>query len=145
MVDFVKCFGKINSTQIGCTASKDVVIYNISHCTNSIAASDSFLEAKLIVWSCKERADSVQYAVLKNFWKDGLMAMALKSLQVNDLLWYQCPSFSNPQVSSFHARAIYIQFYLLNGRKMKLKFDSHWWRTRVSSESKISSHQRCHI
>ena len=49
MVDFVKCSGEINSTQIGCTAARDVAIHNISHCTNSIAASDSFLEAKLIV------------------------------------------------------------------------------------------------
>ena len=87
MIDCVKCFGEINSTQIGCsTASRDVAIHNISHCTNSIAASDSFLEAKLIVWSCKERAESVQYTVLKNFWKDG--AYGNGSLQVNDLLWY---------------------------------------------------------
>ena len=87
VVDFVKSFGKVYGTQVRGTTAMNVAIDNISHCLDSIATSDSFLKA--YSWLSEVLKNELNLSSIqcsKIFDRIGLIAMALKSLQVNDLL-----------------------------------------------------------
>ena len=73
-------------TQVRGTTAKNVAIDNISHCLDSIATSDSFLKAYWLSEVLKNELNLSSIQCSKIFDRIGLIAMALKSLQVNDLL-----------------------------------------------------------
>jgi len=73
MVCLIKCFEKIYSTKISCSATFDVTIHNVSDCTNSIVTAESLFESKLVIRSYVERAKFMNNIIFRKLAMIGLM------------------------------------------------------------------------